>query len=61
LTRGRIVLKKEHVELSAVVGLALETVRPVIDAGGQKLTVTLPKKPVFLNADLTRLGQVLSN
>jgi CheY-like chemotaxis protein/anti-sigma regulatory factor (Ser/Thr protein kinase) len=40
---------------------AVETAQPAIDAEGHELFVTLPTRPVHLNADLTRLAQVLSN
>jgi CheY-like chemotaxis protein len=39
----------------------VETARPLIDAAGHELTVSLPQWPVFLDADLTRLAQVFSN
>jgi CheY-like chemotaxis protein len=47
--------------LSDVVGTAVETARPAIDAAGHELTVALPPEPIFLDADLTRLAQVVSN
>jgi CheY-like chemotaxis protein len=49
------------VELSRVVQAAVETARPLIDARGQQLTVTLPAEPIVLDADLTRLAQVFAN
>src|SRR5262249_30097500 len=44
-----------------VVGAAVETARPLIDAAGHELTVSLPQRPVWLDADLTRLAQVFGN
>src|SRR5262249_33796478 len=35
--------------------------RPAIEAAGHELTVSLPPEPIFLDADLTRLAQVVSN
>jgi PAS domain S-box-containing protein len=61
IMRGAIDLRKEAVELSAVVARAVETAQPVLDAKGQALTVTLPGEPVWLVADPVRLAQVLSN
>ena len=39
----------------------METARPVIDAEGHGLTVSLPPEPLWLNGDLVRLTQVVSN
>lgn len=61
ITVGRIELRKKRVELAEIVRRALEASRPVIEASGHKLTVTLPQEPVYLDADLTRLAQVFWN
>jgi CheY-like chemotaxis protein len=61
ITRGKIQLRKEPVELATVVARALETSRPLVNARKQELTVSLPPEPVWLEADLTRLAQVVSN
>lgn len=57
----RLELRKEHIELSAVLDAALETSGPVIEASGHKLTVITPPQPVTLLADQVRLAQVFSN
>jgi CheY-like chemotaxis protein len=44
-----------------VIATAVETARPLIEAAGHELVVALPPGPIFLDADLTRLAQVLSN
>jgi signal transduction histidine kinase/DNA-binding response OmpR family regulator len=61
ITRGKIRLQKEAVELSAVTARALELSRPFIEARGHELTVSLPEKPIFVEADPVRLAQVLGN
>lgn len=61
ISRGKIGLRTETVELAAVVNQAIETSRPVIDAQGHELTVSLLPEPVWLEADPVRLAQVLSN
>jgi PAS domain S-box-containing protein len=61
ITRGKIQLHKEPVELAPAVARALETSRPLIDARKQELTVSLPQEPLRLEADLTRLAQVIGN
>jgi signal transduction histidine kinase len=54
-------LPKEQVQLSTVVTSAVESSRPLIDHLGHELTVTLPKQPIIVDADPTRLAQVFSN
>ena len=61
ITRGKIVLRKEPVELSQVVHDALELSRGPIDAQGHDLHVDLPPQPVTLLGDRSRLAQVFSN
>jgi PAS domain S-box-containing protein len=61
ITRGKVDLKKEPVQLSAVVGSAVETSRPLIEQMGHDLTTRLPKHPVVVDADPTRLAQVFMN
>jgi two-component system CheB/CheR fusion protein len=39
----------------------VETATPWVDAKGQRLQVTLPRRPIHLNADPARLAQVIGN
>ena len=61
ITRGIVELRKCRVDLASVVRNAVEAARPIIDDYGHKLTVKLPTSPVILEADPTRLSQVISN
>ncbi|HYG63443.1 MAG TPA: ATP-binding protein [Thermoanaerobaculia bacterium] len=61
ITRGKIDLRRERVELSAVIERAMETSRPLIEAAGHRLTVIFPERRLLLDADPTRVSQVLSN
>ena len=61
ITSGKIQLRPERVNLAAIVQSAVEGSRAAIDAQAQELTVILPEKPIFLQADPVRLAQVLSN
>ena len=61
ITRGKVVLQKEPVELSAVVDLAVEASRPLIEDYHHHLSVKLPEHPVLLEVDPARMAQVLSN
>jgi PAS domain S-box-containing protein len=61
ITRGAIELCKSPVELSSIIENAVDTARPAIDEAGHQLQVILPTQPILLEADATRLAQVVSN
>jgi PAS domain S-box-containing protein len=61
INRNKMELRRSRVLLADVVSSAVETARPLIETAGHELTLTLPPDPVYLDADLTRLAQVLSN
>jgi len=61
ITRGKIELRRERVELAPIVKQAVEAVRAQYKSTNHELTVTVPPQPVFLNADPTRLAQVIGN
>ena len=61
ITHDRLELRRSEVELATVIQQAVEVVRPLIDAAGQKLTIDLPDEAIYLNADRARLAQVFGN
>jgi PAS domain S-box-containing protein len=61
INRGRIELRKECFMLFPVVERAVESVRSALEERQHELTVSLPASPVYLDADPTRLEQVLGN
>jgi signal transduction histidine kinase len=61
ISQGKIVLKKDPVELAKVLAQSLETVRPLAEAREQRLTVDITPRPVWLSGDAARLSQVFSN
>jgi len=61
ITRGKIELHKRRVILHEVVAGAIETSKPLIEAGGHRLSVLLPEHPVALDVDPVRLAQVFAN
>lgn len=61
ISRNKLELRTERVDLAAVLEAAVETSRPVIEAGRHELTVTLPPEPIRLEADPVRLAQVFAN
>jgi signal transduction histidine kinase/ActR/RegA family two-component response regulator len=61
ITQAKINLAPEAVELGAVVARAVEGCRPLLDDRRHQLNVTLPTEPCWLQADPSRLTQVLTN
>ncbi len=61
ITSGKIVLRKERLDLAEVVKIALEASRPLIDEARHELVVTMPAQAIPVEGDRTRLAQVLSN
>ena len=61
ITTGKLKLRKEPVELAAVVKSAVETNQALLDERGHELTVMLPPEPILLEGDPIRLAQVFSN
>ncbi len=61
ISRNKMELRRARVLLADVLGSAVETARPLIEAAGHELIVALPEAPLHLDADLTRLAQVFSN
>jgi PAS domain S-box-containing protein len=61
ITSGRLQLRKESVDLAALVASAVETARPLIDSKQHIMEIVLPNEPVELMVDPLRLSQALSN
>jgi PAS domain S-box-containing protein len=61
ITHGNLELRRERLELAEVLQGAVETSRPLIDAGAHELAMHLPTEPVYVDGDPTRLAQVFSN
>ncbi len=61
ITRGKVRLRKEVVNLATVVERALSSVRSLVADRRQDLSVSLPPDPVLVNGDPTRLEQAVGN
>lgn len=61
INEGKIELRLEPVNLGEAVEQAAASARPLMDARGHTFTLDLPPEPVTLEADPTRLVQVLVN
>ena len=61
ITRGRVELRKNAVNLNSVVSHAVEATLPVIEALQHELAINLPPEPFWVEGDSTRLEQIVSN
>ncbi|HET7731554.1 MAG TPA: GAF domain-containing protein [Usitatibacter sp.] len=61
VSRGKIELRREQVEIAAVLRNALETSQPLMTARGHEFVADIPKRRVMVDADVTRLSQVFWN
>ena len=61
ISRNKLELRLEWIDLASIVRGAVETSRPALDAAGHTLEISLPTGPVLLQADPVRLAQALSN
>jgi PAS domain S-box-containing protein len=61
ITRGALQLRRERVALDAVVSGAVESQRALLQTAGHQLTLELPRDPVAIDGDATRLEQIVAN
>ena len=61
ITRGKVSLKREPVDVKATISHVIESLRPRIDARHQVIEIQLPAGPLEIEADAARVAQVLSN
>ncbi|MEO7337810.1 MAG: ATP-binding protein, partial [Caldimonas sp.] len=61
ISSGKLELRKERVTIHRLVSAAVEASLPMVDAGRHELTVQMPDESLLLDADPTRITQVVSN
>ncbi|HEY1235301.1 MAG TPA: ATP-binding protein [Candidatus Binatia bacterium] len=61
ITRDKLELQKERLNLMEVIHAAVEASRPIIEQRGHQLTLTASKSSVYVDADRVRLTQVFAN
>ncbi len=61
ITRGKIKLEMESVDLASVAAQAVETSRPLLQARRHALEVSVPQAPLPVRGDSVRLSQVVAN
>ena len=61
ISRGKIELRKERIELASVLRNAVDSSMPLIEAAKHAFHVHIPDEAIFLDADPMRLAQVFAN
>jgi PAS domain S-box-containing protein len=61
ITKGKLRLTKEKVELRVVANHAAETARPFMEARKHEFSVSLPTQPLWVEADPARMEQIVVN
>lgn len=61
ITTGRLVLRRERIDMRTVAQAVLEASQPLLDEAGHQVLVELPSQAVWVRADPSRLAQVLGN
>ena len=61
VSRGKIELRREDLELETVLRNALETSQPLMAERRHDVVARIPATPISVHGDLTRLSQVFSN
>jgi signal transduction histidine kinase len=61
IRQGLMELRKEATDLATIIGSAVESIRPLIEASEHQLTITLSSARIPLYGDALRLGQVFTN
>ena len=61
ITRGKVTLRREPLELKSVVAAAIETTRTLISGRGHTLHIEVPDEAVPVLGDRVRLTQVVDN
>jgi CheY-like chemotaxis protein len=61
INRGTIDLRRQTVDIAQIVRQAVQNCRPLMEAQEHRLEVSVPEEAIWVNADATRLEQVLAN
>ncbi|HEX5269723.1 MAG TPA: response regulator [Gemmataceae bacterium] len=61
IARGKIELRRERIDLAALVREAAEDRRAVVEGNGLTLDAAVPRGPLWASGDRTRLAQVVGN
>jgi signal transduction histidine kinase/ActR/RegA family two-component response regulator len=61
ITRGKVELRRQRIQMSELVGKALELASPLLEQRQHKLTLEVPLSGLLVDVDPVRLAQVIAN
>jgi signal transduction histidine kinase/ActR/RegA family two-component response regulator len=61
ISRDKVTLRKEYIDLAAIVKRAVDTARPLMEQKRHELVVELGKEPMPVYVDSTRAEQIVAN
>jgi signal transduction histidine kinase len=61
ITRGRLEIRRARSDLADILRGAVDTIQSSIQERGQRLHVSLPSEPTWVNADVVRMTQIFLN
>jgi PAS domain S-box-containing protein len=61
ITQNKLELRRQHIDLRAVLQAAIDAARPAVDAQAHSLQFDMPAEPLWVHVDPARLAQVFSN
>src|SRR6185503_12105477 len=61
ITRGRLEIRRTRSDLADILRGAVDTIQASIQERGQRLHVSLPSEPTWVNADVVRMTQIFLN
>ena len=61
IAQGKITLRKTRFELAEAINFAIDTNRFLTEERNQRLLVSLPEQPIYVNGDFTRTSQIFLN
>jgi signal transduction histidine kinase/ActR/RegA family two-component response regulator len=61
ITRGKIELKKQPIDIAEALRNALDMARPSIERGKHTLDIVMPPEPLMVDGDPVRLAQLFAN
>ena len=61
ITRGKVELRRESLDAGAIIGQAVDAVRPLIAERGHRLELSIIPRPLPIVGDATRIEQIIVN
>jgi PAS domain S-box-containing protein len=61
ISHGRLELRKQHHDIVELVQIAVESSQPLMQEANHTFTVNKPENPIFIEADSTRIIQIITN